>query len=362
MKLLAALPALEFSLPLLGSVDLRPWLLAVVAFLVSYLVLWWVRAVVLEALTKRLSEHRESPLVTLIRGIKDIPALVYSLASFYLAAQFFTLPPLPDKLFTLLILLSVVWQAIRIATSVLESFIATYLRDHADEKGVPDPNDATMSNLIALLAKIALWVLGGLFVLSNLGIEVTSLIAGLGIGGIAIAFALQGVLSDLFASLSIYLDKPFRIGDFIVVGNDSGIVEKIGIKTTRIRTLQGEELVVSNNELTTARVQNFKKMKERRVNFTLGVTYDTPPEKLRRIPEMVREIFAALEGARIDRVHFTTFADSALLFEIVFHVESPEFARYLDIKEKFNLMLLECFQAEGIEFAFPTQTVFVKNN
>ena len=130
-------------------------------------------------------------------------------------------------------------------------------------RGIIDPNTATASNMVGLLARVILWALGILFVLSNLGIEVTSLLAGLGIGGIAIAFALQGILSDLFSSFSLYFDKPFRIGDYVVIGQHSGTVEKIGIKTTRIRTLQGEELVVSNNELTTTRVQNFKKMQER---------------------------------------------------------------------------------------------------
>jgi small-conductance mechanosensitive channel len=189
---------------------------------------------------------------------------------------------------------------------------------------------------------------------------VTSLIAGLGIGGLAIAFALQGVLGDLFASFSIYFDKPFRIGDFIVVGSDVGNVEKIGIKTTRIRTLQGEELVISNTELTTARVQNFKKMEERRIVTEFGITYETKQELVREVPGIVTLIFDDLDGGRLDRVHFTKFADSSLLFEVVYYVQSSDYRQYLDIQQAFNFDLMKRFSEVGIEFAYPTQTIYSK--
>jgi small-conductance mechanosensitive channel len=215
-----------------------------------------------------------------------------------------------------------------------------------------------MAGAATLLAKIVLWVLGIIFVLSNIGIEVTSLIAGLGIGGIAIAFALQGVLSDLFASFSLYLDRPFRIGDFIVIGNDAGTVEKIGIKTTRIRTLQGEELVVSNTELTTTRVQNFKKMEERRIVMKFGITYETPQDKIELVDPTVEAIFAEIDGARLDRVHFESFGDFALIFELVYHVENSSYDEFMDIQETFNMALLRKFAELGIEFAYPTQLVY----
>jgi small-conductance mechanosensitive channel len=205
-----------------------------------------------------------------------------------------------------------------------------------------------------------LWVLGGLFILSNLGIEVTSLIAGLGIGGIAVAFALQGILSDLFSSFSIYFDKPFRIGDFIVIGTDSGIVERIGIKSTRIRTLQGEELVVSNAELTTARVQNFKKMQERRIVTNFGITYETDAQLLRQVKSVVQDIFGCIDGAKLDRVFFTTFGDSALQYEVVYFVSSSEYAEFLRVQEEFNIALFEKFAELGIDFAYPTQTIYTK--
>jgi len=254
----------------------------------------------------------------------------------------------------------VVWQAIEVATGFLSYFTTKFIEKDEDGDGKLDSNSATISDLVTLIARIAFWLLGGLFILSNLGINVTSLVAGLGIGGIAIAFALQGVLSDLFASFSIYFDKPFRIGDFIVIGTDSGTVEKIGIKTTRIRTLQGEELVVSNAELTSVRVQNFKKMQERRVVAKFGITYETPQDLVHQVPDIVNHIFEALERGRLNRVHFTSFGDSALIFEVVYFIESADYTEYLNIQQAFNFELMSRFADLGIGFAYPTQTIYTK--
>ena len=159
----------------------------------------------------------------------------------------------------------------------------------------------------------------------------------------------------------MYFDKPFRIGDFIVIGSDSGTVEKIGIKTTRIKTLQGEELVVSNNELTSVRVQNFKKMKERRATMSFGILYETPQNQVREVPEIVKAIFDSLEGAYFDRAHFVSFGDSALVFDVVYYVESSKMVDYLDVQQAFGFALLEQFAARGIEFAYPTQTIYTKS-
>ena len=231
-----------------------------------------------------------------------------------------------------------------------------------DGDGLVDPNASMASGMITLFSRIALWAFGGIFILSNLGIEITSLIAGLGIGGIAVAFALQGILSDLFSSFSIYFDKPFRIGDFIVIGDNMGTVERIGIKTTRIRTLQGEELVVSNAELTTTRVQNYKKMQNRRIVFQLGVTYETPEEKVKAIPELLRTVITDIKGVRLDRAHFASYGDSALIFEVVYFVESGDYNQYMDLQQSINFGIMEVFGKEGIEFAYPTQTLYLKKS
>ena len=210
-----------------------------------------------------------------------------------------------------------------------------------------------------LLSRVGLWSLTILVVLRQLGMDITALVAGLGIAGIAVGLALQNVLGDLFASLSIVLDKPFVVGDFIVVDNFAGTVQHVGIKTTRVRALTGEEIVFANADLLKSRVRNMKRMTERRVEFRLGVTYGTPYEKLQRIPGLVREIIESQPHVRFDRGHFKQLGDSALIFEFVYFVTDPDYLLYMDIQQAINLEIYRRFHEEGIDFAFPTQTVHV---
>lgn len=354
------LPEMLYTLPYVGTIDLGPIVVAFLLFLALTLAFWVLQKVVIVQLS-RLAAHTSTKADDVVIGaIRGIRPWVYSLVALFISLKVFALPEIVDKVLTFVVLFAVVWQAIEVAVHFLDYLACRFLEKDEDGDGVVDPNSAMASEMVTLMARIMLWTLGVLFVLSNLGIEVTSLIAGLGIGGIAIAFALQGILSDLFASFSLYFDKPFRIGDFIIIGNNSGTVERIGIKTTRIRTLQGEELVVSNNELTTARVQNFKKMKERRIEFRFGVTYETSKENMHRIPSVVRELFETTDRAHLNRVHFVAFGDSALMFEVIYNVESSDYTEYLDVQQAINFGLLDRFTELGIEFAYPTQTVFVK--
>lgn len=358
----AALPALNYNLPFVGVVDVRVYVAATIIFVGLTILFWIIRMVVLERL-KTLSEKTSTDFDdVLIDAVRNVRPWVYVLVSVYAALQLLTLPDIVWKIATGVFLFAVVWQAIAIASCFVEYFTRRFVEKDEDGDGVVDPNAATASDMVTLIAQIVLWALGALFVLSNLGIEITSLIAGLGIGGIAVAFALQGILSDLFASFSLYFDKPFRIGDFIVIGTDSGTVEKIGIKSTRIRTLQGEELVVSNAELTTARVQNFKKMEERRIVSTFGIEYETPQDKVKMVPGIVERVFENVEDARLDRVHFISFGDSALMFELVYYVSSSDYNEYLNAQQAFNFDLLERFAELGISFAYPTQVVHVKKD
>ena len=357
----ALLPALEVDLPLLGMIDVSTHLAALVTFVGLTLLFQIVQKIVVKrllAISKRTDTAVDDVLITAIDNIRP---WVYNVVALFVALQFYTLPTVANYIITGAALFAIVWQLIEVATKLID-FAMTRLieRQDGEENVTVDPNAAMASNMITLLARVVLWTLGLLFVLSNLGIEITSLIAGLGIGGVAIAFALQGILSDLFASFSLYFDKPFRIGDFVVIGTDSGTVEKIGIKTTRIKTLQGEELVVSNNELTTTRVQNFKKMDRRRVGMQFGVTYDTPVDKLKQIRGIIERIFDTIDNAELNRVFFTTFGDSALLFDVVYYVDSREMKDYLEVQEKYNFELLTIFAEVGIEFAFPTQTIYTK--
>jgi len=285
---------------------------------------------------------------------------VITIIAFYLSLQFFALPEFFSDAITGLAAFALVYQSIAITLVFVAYATKRFIDKDEDGDGEIDPNAVMMSNMATMIARIVLWLFGGIFILSSLGIEVTALIAGLGIGGIAIAFALQGVLTDLFASFSIYFDQPFSIGDYIVIGADSGNVEKIGIKSTRIRTLQGEELVVSNTELTTARVQNFRKLDERRVVIHFGVTYETSQETLENMNTLVTDIVNTIEGVRFDRSHINNFADSSLEYEVVFYVESTVYADYMDAQQEFRFKLVKAFAKEGIDFAYPTQMTYNK--
>ncbi len=224
---------------------------------------------------------------------------------------------------------------------------------------VDDPSAVAAMDVLGFVLRVAVWTVVLLLVLDNFGLNVTALVAGLGVGGIAVALAAQNVLSDLFASLSIILDKPFVVGDFLVIGDFLGTVEKVGMKTTRVRSLSGEQLIFSNNDLLGSRIRNYGRMFERRIVFSIGVTYQTPADKLKRIPEIVREAIEAVEKVRFDRSHFKEYGDFALIFESVYYVLSSDYNLYMDVQQAINLQIFEQFEHEGIEFAYPTQTLHV---
>ncbi|MBR9676483.1 mechanosensitive ion channel family protein [Candidatus Woesearchaeota archaeon] len=243
----------------------------------------------------------------------------------------------------------------------LNTIITFFSRKEIKKRQKEDKKtDISFLKVMTTIVKGVVWVIGAMFILQNLGIEITPLIASVGIGGIAIAFALQNILSDLFSSFSIYFDKPFGIGDFIVIGSDMGNVEHIGIKTTRIKTLQGQELIVSNTELTSTRVNNYKRMEKRRIVVPLGVVYQTSSKKLERIPKMINDVFKTVKGVTLDRVHFKSYGDFSLNFEIVYYVNTGDYLKYMDANQEINLKIFKAFEKEKIGFAYPTQTVFLE--
>ncbi len=237
--------------------------------------------------------------------------------------------------------------------------IALWLEHSLRRPHAADSAGSYTMRISGFLARIVLWSVLVLMILGNLGFDITALVASLGIGGVAVALAVQNILGDIFASLSIALDKPFEIGDFVIVDDLLGTVEYIGIKTTRLRSLSGEQIVISNSDLLNSRIRNYKRMNERRVLFQFGVLYQTPREKLQAIPDMVRDIIAAQAQTRFDRAHFKEYGDSALVFEVVYYVLDRDYNLYMDIQQAVNLALLERFQGDGIEFAYPTRTVYM---
>lgn len=243
---------------------------------------------------------------------------------------------------------------VRAITAAANYGLRAYLKDSADATG----SEKQLRGIRGLISFV-IWALALIFLLDNLGVKISAVVAGLGIGGIAVALAAQAVLGDLFSYFVIFFDKPFEVGDFIIVDEKLGVVEYVGIKTTRIRALGGEQLVFSNTDLTNSRVHNYKKMDRRRVVFSLGVTYQTPAAKLKLIPGIVRGIVEAQEDATFDRGHFASYGDFSLNFEFVYYVTGADYNKYMDIQQAINLSIYEAFEREGIEFAYPSQTLFV---
>jgi small-conductance mechanosensitive channel len=256
-----------------------------------------------------------------------------------------------DSILTAVLVVWIVYQAVIIVGILVKDVVFGHIAQDRDE------TTKSAIHLIANLAKGIIWVFGILLVMSNFGINVTSLMAGAGIAGIAVAFALQGILSDLFSSFSIYFDKPFNVGDFIKTGDSMGTVRHIGIKSTRVLALTGEEIVLSNQELTSAKIQNFGLMEERRVMIHFGVVYETPVEKLKKIPDIVKKIIETLDDTRFDRSHFMSFGDSSLNFETVYYILSSDYNVHMDRQQEIILAIVKRFEEEGISFAYPTRTI-----
>ncbi|MFP4424640.1 MAG: mechanosensitive ion channel family protein [Candidatus Woesearchaeota archaeon] len=281
--------------------------------------------------------------------------LFYLVAALYSASLFVSLPAIVKRIILYVVLTVGIIYISRGFFAVVDAFIRRKLENKEDIENI-----GSLVNIIGVVVKVVFALIAVLVFLATFGVNVTSLVAGLGVGGIAIAFALQNVLEDIFSSLSIYLDKPFKEGDFVILGTDKGTIQSIGIKSTRIKALEGHELVVSNRELTTVRVNNYTPMDRRRIVFGFGVLYDTPKTKLNKIPKIVQKIIDGMEGATFDRAHFKEFGDFSLNFEVVYYVEKPEYVAYMDAQQEINLALVSAFKKEGIGFAYPTQTIFLK--
>lgn len=271
------------------------------------------------------------------------------------AALILSLPEKWEQMLRTVAVLSLAAQVALWLHSVI-SFLIERGEARAAER---DPGSSTMIRTLGLMGKAALWTVMVLLALHNAGVNITALVAGMGIGGIAIALALQNILADVFSSVAIILDKPYQVGDFIAVGDSMGTVERIGLKTTRIRSLTGEQLVFSNSELLKSRIRNFKRMSERRVEFTIGVAFNTPYSKVELIPSLLREIIGATPNVRLERANFKEFGDASLTFECVYFVKEFGYALYLGIQESINLEILRRLQEEEIELAHPNRTLYV---
>lgn len=295
--------------------------------------------------------------------VMELPAQVLSrttlpfmlVVSAYLGAQWFDLPPRVDRILDGAVTVACFWQ-----TGVWLSTLAVTMLERKRRDGASDRALLGSLGILGFVARALIWAIVLLLALDNLGVDVTALVAGLGIGGIAVALAVQNVLGDLLASLSITLDKPFVVGDFVIVGDFMGAVEYIGIKSTRLRSLSGEQIVMSNADLLSSRLRNYGRMAERRVVFTLSVTYETPQARLESLPSVIRRVVESEEQVRFDRSHFAKYGASSLDFETVFYVLSSDYNTYMDIQQRINFALMSEFARLGVEFAYPTQRLLLE--
>lgn len=339
-----------------GSNSLERWLVALALTLATLVLLRVLRHVLAKrvaAFAKKTETLLDDYLAGLLAATKPFFLAVLAL---YAGAQVLQMPVLVLRWIVTVTVVSFLIQLGVWADALLRLWLEHY-QTHLEE----DAGRVTTMKATTFVVRVILFSVVALLALDNIpGVHVTTLITSMGIGGVAVALAAQNILTDLFASLIISLDQPFVIGDFIIAGEDMGTVERVGLKTTRVRSLTGEELIFSNSDLLKSRIRNYKRMAERRILFSFGVTYQTPAEKVAAIPGMVREIVEAQEQVRFERAHFKEFGDSSLIFHVVYWVKVPDYNVYMDVQQAVNLALYTRFAREGIDFAYPTQTLFLE--
>lgn len=340
----------------------QTYLYSLAFILVGLLAVWIADRLILrgiERVARRTASQFDDFLIRKVEHF-SLPAL-YALVIF-LGLRDLNMKPAIANTIQAMVTILVAVQAVRLLTRIVQEFLERHMARRAEAAGltgVSVDHEKRSIRGVLIVIKIVVWVLAGVLVLDNLGIKVTAFITGLGITGIAVALAAQTILGDLFSYFVIFFDRPFQVGHFIKIGDFMGEVENIGIKTTRIRSLSGEVIVMSNKYLTDNQVQNYRMMQRRRAVSQFEVEYGTSDAHLREIPGLVRGIVGGMEKTTFDRCHFKEFAASGLLFETIFYVEVPEFNAYMDILQELNLRLKEALEARNIGFAFPTRTLHI---
>jgi small-conductance mechanosensitive channel len=343
-----------FSDTLLFNIPLASWALAVGVMLSSYLAM----SLAVRFATVRASRFAERTSTRLDNVVIDVLGatnrLLLALAAALIGIGLLDLPARWSERIEHLWFIAVALQFALWVNRAVTLGLRNYVARHA---GGGMTQVSASATLLSWGLRTTLWAIVLLAMLSNLGVDITAFVASLGVGGVAVALAVQNILGDLFASLSIAVDKPFEVGDFVVFGAVSGTVEHVGLKTTRIRSLSGEQIVVSNTELLKQTISNYKRMQERRVVFGFGLTYDTAARQAEEVPRIVRRVVEAGDKLRFDRAHFKGFGESSLDYEVVYFVLSPDYNLYMDRQQEINVRLLDEFSKLGVGFAFPTRTV-----
>ena len=346
----------EFLNQIILGNTIADYTLAIAILLGGMLLTNLIRMVVIARL-KHWAQHSTTDLDDRLLSLVEQPItyLLY-VGSFFVSVGNLALHPILQDSITVLCIILATVLVVQLTGSLVEYGVRVYW--------VTRRGDATFENSLSALIpaiKVVVWAVGLVFLLDNLGFDISAVIASLGIGGVAIALASQGVLADLFSYFSILFDRPFEIGDFLIVGDLVGTVEHIGIKTTRLRSIGGEELVAANTDLTNSRIQNFRRMRRRRIVFTLGVTYETTQAQMEAIPGLIQTVIDATEGVTFDRAHFLAFGDFSLNYEVVYYVETGDYAAYMDAQQHMNWGIKAAFETHHIQFAYPTQLLHLTN-
>jgi small-conductance mechanosensitive channel len=288
--------------------------------------------------------------------LASVSLFEFAVIALHVSLRSLAVPAAAEKIVHMLLVLTLARRGVLI----LRELVSFGIAQGVESIGARDPSSASALKNLKFFLNIAIWLTALLLVLDNLGVNITTAVAGLGIGGLAVAMAAQTLLKDLFGSFVIFLDKPFRIGDYIVIGDVSGTVEHVGIKTTRLKSLSGEQLVIANSDLTSSRIRNYRHLRKRRVVREFSVDRSTPPHVLREIPKWVREMMANIESTEVDRVHLKDMSD-VLTFELVYHIDSADYGLHMDVQQTLLQGLLELFREHGVALALPTQARVITN-
>lgn len=323
-------------------------------FIIAFVVLHVFKFVIVKrvkVLAEKTKTHWDDDFVDMVY---DVGPLFYLLLPIILALNHLEYTPQGQEVLEIVTFIVTVYYAINIGQILIVQIIKKFVSFELEEI------DDTFTDLLEVVVRVTLWVLAAIFIIKNLGYNITALLGSLGIAGVAVAFALKNILADVIAFFTLHLDKPFVLGDFIVAGKDQGTVKSIGVKSVRLQTLQGQELVIPNQDVTNSRVKNYTRMGKRRVNFTFGIVHDVPMKKVRKIPSMVVEIANDIDEITLGRVHLKELAPSSLDFEVVYFVDSNNYEEYMDNQQKLNFALLEKLRENNIELAYPTRTLFIQ--
>lgn len=340
---------MEALLAYFDNLELRRVIIAGITLAVGLIVIQIVRRITVVRLRRRESAFARPANRHLFPGL--------NVALLFGVVRTIGVPPSAGRVVTVAFAIILGYFGIRLALATTDRVVSRV----TSSRGLTEDEQKRYKAVQAIISPI-IWVIGVLILLENLGIQISTIVAGIGISGIAVALAAQAVLGDLFSYFVVLMDRPFDVGDFVIFGDIMGTVEKLGIKNSRIRSLSGEQIIVPNGDLTSSRMHNYKQMHERRIVFSIGLVYDTPADALETVPGLLQDIVEAQEGVRFDRAHFKSYGDFSLNFEIVYYVLSPDYSIYMNTQQAINLAIYRAFEERGLEFAFPTRTVHLHKN